>query len=891
MNLPPDLSKIRDEIKKHAKGYGLDFYDVIFEVLDWKEMNEVAALGGFPNRYPHWRFGMEYESITKSYAYGLSKIYEMVINNDPCYAYLLYCNNLVDQKIVMAHVYGHCDFFKNNVYFAHTNRKMMDEMANHRTRVIRCINRYGHDKVEDFIDACLSIDSLIDIHASAIKRQKIEKREEDEEDIPVVRKLRSKPYLDKFINPPDFLEAEQEKIRKEIEKERKIPESPARDVVGFLLEHAPLEPWERDILSIICEEAYYFAPQAQTKILNEGWACVVGDTLVSTEHGFIKAKEIAENKYGINVNDGQSLKSIYDWAIFPQKKVILIETKRGLKLSGSTTHQIKMADGSWKSLGDVKIGETVKIGVEKGVWPKNMREIDFKPQRRMTLSDVANDVGVNISTVIRHKTGVCESRSAGAIDAALARYEQETTYGFMCNSRHDINVPEVLDERLAAFLGYLVGDGHISKIKRVLGLTSGDYEQANCFAELGESLFGLEPRVKKDGGRYRVLFHSEDLSDFLVNMGLKHGVSSRRKDVPDAILRSPKKVVAAFIRAYFDCDAYAGPGGIRLSTSSPELCSEIQQLLLNFGILSSKIDQPKDIFQLCIFGSSAKKFVEEIDFGLERKKKALRKYLQNRKWFKKEAFEDDIISVGYGVDTVYDFSVAESHQYAASGFINHNSYWHSKIMTQKALHASEFIDYADHHSGTLATAPGQLNPYKIGIELFRNVEERWNKGQFGKEYEDCDDMVVKKAWDKKLGLGREKIFQVRRLYSDVMFIDEFLTPEFCRDHKLFVYSYNLTSDQFEIADRAFDSIKEKLLFHLTNMGRPIIDVVDANYGNRSELLLEHRHEGVDLRVDYGKETLKSLFRIWKRPVNIKTILNGTPKILSFDGESNKEFQP
>ena len=119
-------------------------------MLDFEEMNMVAAYGGFPNRYPHWKFGMEYERLNKSYAYGLHKIYEMVINNDPCYAYLLECNHLVDQKIVMAHVYGHCDFFKNNIWFSKTNRKMMDTMANHATKVRKYIDNYGLDAVESF---------------------------------------------------------------------------------------------------------------------------------------------------------------------------------------------------------------------------------------------------------------------------------------------------------------------------------------------------------------------------------------------------------------------------------------------------------------------------------------------------------------------------------------------------------------------------------------------------------------------------------------------------------------------------------------------------------------------------------------------------------------------
>src|SRR3954465_3402808 len=124
--LTPELSKARDEIQKYAEEYGLDFFEVIFEMVDYDQINSLAALGGFPSRYPHWKFGMDYDQLSKGYTYGLQKIYEMVINTDPCYAYLLQVNNWVDQKIVMAHVYGHNDFFKNNAWFKNTNRKMMD---------------------------------------------------------------------------------------------------------------------------------------------------------------------------------------------------------------------------------------------------------------------------------------------------------------------------------------------------------------------------------------------------------------------------------------------------------------------------------------------------------------------------------------------------------------------------------------------------------------------------------------------------------------------------------------------------------------------------------------------------------------------------------------------
>jgi spore cortex formation protein SpoVR/YcgB (stage V sporulation) len=159
-NLPPELRILKEEIEAHARAYGLDFYETIFEVIDADDLNEIAAYGGFPTRYPHWSFGMQYEELRKSYDYGLSKIYEMVINNNPCYAYLMRCNNIVDQKLVMAHVYGHCDFFKNNLYFAHTSRKMMDEMANHGARIRDYVEKFGEDEVESFMDRCMSIDDL-----------------------------------------------------------------------------------------------------------------------------------------------------------------------------------------------------------------------------------------------------------------------------------------------------------------------------------------------------------------------------------------------------------------------------------------------------------------------------------------------------------------------------------------------------------------------------------------------------------------------------------------------------------------------------------------------------------------------------------------------------------
>ena len=297
--LPPELQAAQIQIRELARGYGLDCFETVFELVDYNEINEIAALGGFPTRYPHWRFGMEYDYLNKTYTYGLQKIYELVINNDPCYAYLQMGNEMVDQKLVMAHVMGHCDFFKNNMWFSKTNRKMLDEMANHATRIREYQDRYGVDMVENFIDMCCCIDNLIDPHSPFVQKTK-ESREQPGLDNPFddeskVRKFDSKDYMDKYVNPRAFIDEQEKKLKADQDKARKFPPQPERDILNFLIHFAPLENWQRETLSIIREEAYYFAPQGQTKIMNEGWA--------SYWHSFLMTNHILRDSEIIDYAD------------------------------------------------------------------------------------------------------------------------------------------------------------------------------------------------------------------------------------------------------------------------------------------------------------------------------------------------------------------------------------------------------------------------------------------------------------------------------------------------------------------------------------------------------------------------------------------------------------
>lgn len=489
--LSTTLRTLQENVGAAAKSYGLDGFEIIYEMLDYDEINMVAAYSGFPVRYPHWRWGMEYDRLKKSHEYGLNKIYEMVINNDPCYAYLMESNSFIDQKIVMCHVSGHNDFFKNNFAFAHTNRTMINEMANHASRIRKYMDAFGVNVVESFIDRALSLENLIDVHAPYIVRESdFEKDATDNYESSISRIPTTHEYMERYLNPDSYIEQQRQKIQEEQEKKaRRFPKNPRRDVLLFLLEHAPLKPWQAEVLNVIREEAYYFAPQAMTKIMNEGWA----------------------------------------------------------------------------------------------------------------------------------------------------------------------------------------------------------------------------------------------------------------------------------------------------------------------------------------------------------------------------------------------------------------SYWHAKLMTEKMMEPSELIDFADRHSSVTATSPQSLNPYKLGLELYRDIEERWNKGQFGSEWDSCDDMATKNSWQKNTKLGQKKIFQVRKIYHDIMFIDEFLTLDFCRRHGLFTYAFDKRKQQFVIESRDFKAIKKKLLASLTNLSHPHIQVINGNYENRSELLLEHVFDGVQLDMSFAKATLKNLTYIWTRPVHLLTQIDDRNICLSHDGENYKEI--
>lgn len=170
-----ELEKAIDQIWEKALELGLDPFPVHFEIVPATVMYEIGSYA-LPGRYSHWSFGKAYHKMKMLYDLGLSRIYEVVINTNPAYAFLLEGNSLTQNKMIIAHVLAHVDFFKNNVYFSRTNRRMVDEVSTHADRIREYEFTYGRKTVEEFLDAVLSIQEHIDFDVFIRQKKNVLRR-------------------------------------------------------------------------------------------------------------------------------------------------------------------------------------------------------------------------------------------------------------------------------------------------------------------------------------------------------------------------------------------------------------------------------------------------------------------------------------------------------------------------------------------------------------------------------------------------------------------------------------------------------------------------------------------------------------------------------------------
>jgi len=272
------LEKYDKEISRIAKGYRLDTYPNQIEVITAEQMMDAYASVGMPIGYHHWSYGKHFLSTQKNYQRGaMGLAYEIVINSNPCIAYLMEENTMPMQALVIAHAcYGHNSFFKGNYLFKTWTdaSAIIDYLVFARQYIKKCEERHGVDEVEKVLDAC---HALMNFGVDRYKRPKPISAEEEAQ-----RQKEREDILQQQVNDlwRTIPKGHEEEALKE---KRRFPDEPQENILYFLEKNAPLlKPWQREVIRIVRKMAQYFYPQRQTQVMNEGWATFWHYTLLNT---------------------------------------------------------------------------------------------------------------------------------------------------------------------------------------------------------------------------------------------------------------------------------------------------------------------------------------------------------------------------------------------------------------------------------------------------------------------------------------------------------------------------------------------------------------------------------------------------------------------------------
>ena len=262
------LEEYDREIARVAAIYKLDTYPNQIEVISAEQMMDAYSSVGMPIGYNHWSYGKQFLSTQKSYKRGqMGLAYEIVINSNPCIAYLMEENTLPMQALVIAHAcYGHNSFFKNNYLFRTWTdaSSIIDYLVFAKNYVRKCEERHGQKEVERVLDACHALQNYgVDRYRrpSPISAAEERVRQQEREEI------RQQQLNDLWRTIP--LKKKDDAPR----KRRQYPSEPQENLLYFLEKNAPLlDPWQRELIRIVRKVSQYFYPQRQTQVMNEGWA-------------------------------------------------------------------------------------------------------------------------------------------------------------------------------------------------------------------------------------------------------------------------------------------------------------------------------------------------------------------------------------------------------------------------------------------------------------------------------------------------------------------------------------------------------------------------------------------------------------------------------------------
>lgn len=878
----PLLERFDREIANLAHNvYGLDTYANQIEVISSEQMIDAYSSVGLPINYQHWSFGKQFVATEQTYRRGqMGLAYEIVINSDPCIAYLMEENTLPMQALVIAHAcYGHNSFFKGNYLFrTWTNADaIIDYLVFARRYVAECEERYGQAEVELLLDSC---HALMNHGVDRYKRPAPLSMAEEQR-----RQKEREAYLQSLVNDLwRTLPLVEESDGGPHRPEPHWPEEPQENLLYFIEKNAPLlEPWQREIIRIVRKLGQYFYPQRQTQVMNEGWACVTGETLIVTDQGMLSARELVESRFSGRVEDGNR---VVNWFHHPSKPRVRIRTRHGYELHGGADHRI-LVRGEWVELRDLKVGDMVEIQRGRGVFATQEVAIDYGLKVQPRVAEVCRQHAVSTSTYYKRRRGAPGLAVSVATRARLQSCHEEwsaaradTDLPWTLRGPEDLpRRPLTLGVDLAEVIGQIIGDGFIDDQR--LNLTSQDPELLDFFEQTLESSFGLKASRRADRNHFNSTLYSAVLArvfkqTFEIPVGWH---AAARKRVPEIILKSPRAVIQSFLRGHFDTDGCVSTRDrqVILVSKSRELLVTEQLLLLNLGIVSSLRPQQYGTHRLVITGEDVKRFAEQIGFRLSYKRRALEESLAAVKWFIAKEDATTIEAIEYDEGPVYDFSVEESHAYKASCFINHNCFWHYTLMNH--LYDEGFVtdgfmmEFLQSHTGVIFQPPfdapyyNGINPYALGFAMMRDIRRI------------CEEPTAEdREWFPEIAGGDwlKVLDFAMRNFKDESFIAQYLSPRLMRELRLFAIRDDDRDEHIEVTaiheDMGYRALRQTLSEQY-NLGtrEPNIQVFHVDRrGDRSMTLRHYRHNRRPLD-DSVDEMLKHIRRLWGFTVRLETL--------------------
>lgn len=793
----------------------------------------------------------------ENYIYKKIEKIENVNFND--YVYNIEVEEDNSYVLSIGSIVHNCAFFTMNKYHAENDSNIASKLSAASERFDDYEKKYGIDMVEQTVDAG---------HALMWHSNPWFPEMTEEEKLEKIFERMKKKKHDKTVT--EFGDMFEDDSQADIDREKwnnrlymtlknKTPIQPTEDLLRYIIDHSRhLTTWQKDILETIRSWGQYIWPNIKTKYINEGFACIVPSSLVHTEKGFVTI-EYAEGYCNKVIGINNTLTDIDQRIVTKEQPTIKIKTNTGLELEGAELHRILVnINGEEKDvhLKDINIGDYVCMSVGVDIWPTKNIQIENKKRKKRIF-------------------------------------------------KKEVNIPSEIDEDLAYLFGSLIAEG--SFYSRKFQFHNSDMNYINRIKTIIENKFHITPKLnEKENSGYILEVSSVLIMDFLKKSGIDL-VNQWEREIPWSILRSPKNIMSSFIAGFFDGDgSFTSSNHFNLASSSEKLIRQFAVVLLNYGVVGSwyvsKKEGYEDSYQLRISNGNCHKILyNEIPFYKD--KDSMMKSIDKRKFFHKVKNICTVISIEHGSSMNYDWHIPEGNHYVAQGFINHNTYWHEKILRQLFkegyLNADEHAECNYSNSLVKAKHPHSMNPYLIGCEMWEDIVRRWDTGQHGDKWSEIQDHDTKVMYDDKSMNGMDQMFKILRTSNDWMFMNNYLTNDLVKKLKLylFVKQSNPFIEQWVVTGQGADEIRQIIIKSFSNGGIPRIFVENGNYLDSGEMLLKHEHIGMDLFPEYTQKTLEHIQFLWGEKCTLETIRNKmkhkyiAKKAISVNGFDDKEYLP